>query len=66
MPRGLSVWPRGNFANTREQAAAIEFDDDFIYHEIEVPVRTPDTFVHHPHPEGAVFAAWRSWEGRKP
>lgn len=68
---GAIYWARPRrviFANTREQAASIEFDDDFIYHEIEVPVserRIP--FVHHPHPEAeAVFAAWRSWEGRKP
>ena len=48
------------FANTREQAAAIGFDDALIYAEVPKPIgeRLLPT-VHLPLPEGAAaFAAW--------
>jgi tRNA(Arg) A34 adenosine deaminase TadA len=37
---GAIYWARPKrvyFANTKEDAAAIDFDDSFIYHEIDVP-----------------------------
>lgn len=38
---GAIYWSRISkiyFANTKEDAAAIDFDDDFIYREIELPI----------------------------
>ncbi|MDZ4795032.1 MAG: nucleoside deaminase [Bacteroidota bacterium] len=67
---GAIYWARPKrvvYANTKEDAAAIEFDDDFIYNEIAASM--PDRkipFVHYPHPKAAeVFAAWKNWEGKK-
>ena len=48
------------FANTREEAAAIGFDDQLLYDEIPKPIeeRLIPT-VHIPDPEAkAVFSAW--------
>ena len=51
---GAIYWARPKkvvYANTREEAAAIEFDDDFIYQEINAKMgdrKIP--FIHHPHP----------------
>jgi tRNA(Arg) A34 adenosine deaminase TadA len=48
------------FANTREEAAAIGFDDQLLYDEIPKPIeqRLVPT-LHAPHDEAkAVFAAW--------
>ncbi len=66
---GAIYWARPRrviYANTREEAAAIEFDDDFIYNEINAPMtdrRIP--FIHCPQ-AGAkeIFLAWKSWEGK--
>lgn len=60
---GAIYWARPEvvfFANTRTEAAAIEFDDKFIYHEIEkFPADRAIPFVNVPHPEArAVFAEW--------
>jgi len=54
------------YANTKEEAAAIEFDDDFIYHEINANMADRKIpFIHHPHPAAkAVFEAWKAWEGK--
>lgn len=54
------------YANTREEAAAIEFDDDFIYNEISAPVQERKIpFEHHPHEDAkAVFREWAAWEGK--
>lgn len=67
---GAIYWARPKrvvYANTREEAAAIEFDDDFIYNEIAASMSDRKIpFVHFPHPEAAaVFEAWKNWEGKK-
>ncbi|HYC39176.1 MAG TPA: nucleoside deaminase [Chitinophagaceae bacterium] len=66
---GAIYWARPKrvvFANTREDAAAIEFDDAFIYDEIVSALtdrRIP--FEHQPHPGAqAVFEEWKKWEGK--
>ena len=61
---GAIYWSRPKlvvFANTRKEAASIEFDDEFIYHEINAELdERKIPFVHYPHPEAkAVFEAWR-------
>lgn len=60
---GAVYWARPGvvyFANTRNEAAEIAFDDDFIYHEIEkFPAERSIPFINVPHPEArAVFAEW--------
>ena len=67
---GAIYWARPDrvvFANTRQEAAAIEFDDDFIYNEINTVLdmrKIP--FIHMPHPEAlAVFEQWKNWEGKR-
>ncbi len=67
---GAIYWARPDrviYANTREEAAAIEFDDDFIYKEINLPFADRAIpFVHHPHPDAQkVFREWKEWEGKK-
>lgn len=54
------------FANTREQAAAIEFDDAFIYDEINAPLENRKIpFIHCPHPGATkLFEDWDQWEGK--
>src|SRR4249919_1609485 len=51
---GAIYWARPNkvvYANTKEEAAAIEFDDDFIYHEIYSKMSDRKIpFIHQPHP----------------
>ncbi|HEX5652731.1 MAG TPA: nucleoside deaminase [Chitinophagaceae bacterium] len=66
---GAIYWARPKkviYANTREDAAAIAFDDDFIYHEINAPMddrKIP--FIHHPHPAAIrVFDQWKTWAGK--
>jgi tRNA(Arg) A34 adenosine deaminase TadA len=68
---GAIYWARPArviFANTKEEAAAIEFDDDFIYHEINMQKgkrRIP--FIHVPDQNARdVFNAWKNWEGKQP
>jgi len=66
---GAIYWARPMrviYANTKEEAAAIEFDDDFIYNEISAAmVDRKIPFVHMPHPEAlSVFEAWKNWEGK--
>ena len=67
---GAIYWARPDrviFANTKEEAAAIEFDDAFIYHEINTPAkdrRIP--FIHFPHPAAKmVFEQWKNWSGKQ-
>jgi tRNA(Arg) A34 adenosine deaminase TadA len=67
---GAIYWARPRrviYANTRQEAAAIEFDDDFIYDEINVPARDRKIpFIHCPHPEAKeIFIAWKNWEGKQ-
>lgn len=66
---GAIYWARPKrviFANTREEAAAIDFDDEFIYNEINTEMKERKiTFVHYPHPKAKeVFEAWKKWEGK--
>jgi tRNA(Arg) A34 adenosine deaminase TadA len=60
---GAIYWARVSkviYANTRHDAAAVEFDDDFIYKEISADInkrRIP--FIHYPHPKAKeVFDDW--------
>ncbi|MEQ1675684.1 MAG: nucleoside deaminase [Chitinophagaceae bacterium] len=67
---GAIYWARPKrvvYANTREEAAEIEFDDDFIYNEIGAAMKDRKIpFVHAPHPKAkAVFEDWKNWEGKK-
>lgn len=67
---GAIYWARPKrviYANTREEAALIEFDDDFIYNEISAKITDRKIpFIHHPHPLAKeVFDAWQKWEGKK-
>lgn len=66
---GAIYWARPRrvvYANTREEAAAIEFDDDFIYNEISASMdERKIPFIHQPHPKAAaVFDEWKKWEGK--
>lgn len=66
---GAIYWARPRrvvFANTRQEAAEIEFDDDFIYNEINTEmVDRKIPFIHFPHPEAKeIFEAWKNWEGK--
>ncbi|MGQ0739480.1 MAG: nucleoside deaminase [Bacteroidota bacterium] len=67
---GAIYWARPRkvvYANTREEAAAIEFDDEFIYNEINASMADRKIpFIHHPHPLAKeVFAQWKNWEGKQ-
>jgi guanine deaminase len=60
---GAIYWARLDrvyYANTREDAAAIGFDDDVIYREFAKPIAGRSLpFVHMPMPEGRrVFKEW--------
>lgn len=66
---GAIYWARPRrvvYANTRNQAAAIEFDDDFIYQEIETnPANRRIPFLHVAHPEAEkVFKEWVDLPGK--
>jgi tRNA(Arg) A34 adenosine deaminase TadA len=66
---GAIYWARPRrviYANTKNDAAAIHFDDQFIYDEIVKPdgERTIE-FVHHPHQEALdVFEEWKGMENK--
>lgn len=67
---GAIYWARPRrviYANTKEQAAAIAFDDQFIYQEMERQhLDRSIPFIHHPLPEAAaVFEDWKHLEGKK-
>ncbi len=67
---GAIYWARPQkviYANTRKDAADIEFDDDFIYKEINTSLTDRQIpFIHSPHPLAkAVFEQWRNWEGKE-
>ncbi|MFL5810837.1 MAG: nucleoside deaminase [Flavisolibacter sp.] len=62
---GAIYWARPRrviYANTKADAAAIDFDDQFIYDEIEkADSERKILFVHHPHPSALkVFDEWKS------
>ena len=66
---GAIYWARPKrvvYANTREEAAEIEFDDEFIYNEIKAKMEDRKIpFVHYPHPQARqVFTAWKNWAGK--
>ena len=67
---GAIYWARPTrvvYANTRQEAAAIEFDDEFIYDQINTPMmERAIPFIHHPLPEAQkIFENWKNWEGKK-
>jgi len=67
---GAIYWARPRrvvYANTREEAAAIEFDDEFIYNEINAKMADRKIpFIHSPHPLAKkIFDDWKNWEGKK-
>jgi tRNA(Arg) A34 adenosine deaminase TadA len=67
---GAIYWARPSrviFANTRHDAAAIEFDDDFIYKEINTDLlRRQIPFIHEPHPAALeVFQQWKNSENKQ-
>ncbi len=68
---GAIYWARPKavyYANTRHDAAAIAFDDSFIYDELEKPIEER-TIPFHATPSDearAVFDAWAAKEGRTP
>ena len=66
---GAIYWARPSavyFANTRKDAAAIGFDDDFIYHELKLPMHERSIPITGMNKESAmkVFADWATMEGR--
>lgn len=68
---GAIYWARPQrviYANTRQQAAAIEFDDNDIYQEIgTAPEARRIPFHHAPFdPAEGLFREWIRWEGRHP
>jgi guanine deaminase len=66
---GAIYWARPNrviYANTRFDAAAIEFDDEFIYQQINTDMlQRTISFIHEPHPLALkVFEEWKKLENR--
>lgn len=66
---GAIYWARPRrvvYANTREEAASIEFDDDFIYKEINAKMEERKIpFIHHPHHAAKeLFDYWKTWPGK--
>jgi len=67
---GAIYWARPKrvvYANTKQEAASIDFDDDFIYKEINTNYQDRKIpFIHHPHPLAkAVFDEWKNWDGKQ-
>ena len=67
---GAIYWSRPArviYANTKQDAAAINFDDDFIYKEINTPmVDRKIPFLHFPHELAKkVFEQWRALDNKK-
>jgi tRNA(Arg) A34 adenosine deaminase TadA len=61
---GAIYWARPlrvYFANTKDDAAAIDFDDSFIYREIQVP-HTDKKIPFIPFPSAAAAAVFRDWQ----
>lgn len=66
---GAIYWARPSrviYANTKQDAAAIHFDDQFIYDEIEkADCNRSIVFIHHPHQKAIeVFEEWKSMESK--
>ncbi len=67
---GAIYWARPRkvtYANTREDAAAIDFDDQFIYDEIKKENKERHIeFIHTPHQQAIdVFNEWKTFTGKK-
>ncbi len=67
---GAIYWARPNrviFANTKNDAAAINFDDQFIYDEIDKCCDDRQIeFIHAPHKDAlAIFEKWKNLQGKK-
>jgi len=67
---GAIYWARPKrviYANTRYDAAAIEFDDEYIYKEINTTsLQRQIPFIHEPHPLALqVFDDWKTKENKK-
>ena len=68
---GALYWARPDkiyYANSREDAAAIGFDDSFIYNEITLPVQERKIPLMHLPFEDAllVFNEWQNWDKKAP
>jgi guanine deaminase len=66
---GAIYWARPErviYANTKRDAAVINFDDQFIYDEIERPDEERQIlFIHRPHPKAIkVFEDWQKMENK--
>ena len=66
---GAIYWARPErviYANTKAEAAAIHFDDHFIYEEIEKPdAERSIVFIHQPHTKAIeVFEEWKRMENK--
>jgi tRNA(Arg) A34 adenosine deaminase TadA len=66
---GAIYWARPKvvyFANTKEDAAKVDFDDDFIYREIQIdPDHRVIPMLHHPEKAAKdVFSDWSQKEDR--
>jgi tRNA(Arg) A34 adenosine deaminase TadA len=67
---GAIYWARPRqviYANTRHEAAAIQFDDDFIYSEINTEMtKRKIPFIHFPHSLAKeVFDEWKKWKAKR-
>ena len=67
---GAIYWSRPDrvvYANTRQEAAEIAFDDEFIYNEINTVMdKRAIPFIHMPLREAKeVFEYWKNWEGKQ-
>jgi len=67
---GAIYWARPKrviYANTRYEAAAIDFDDEYIYKEINTAsLQRQIPFIHEPHPLALkVFEDWKTKENKK-
>lgn len=67
---GAIYWARPKrvvYANTRFDAALIEFDDEFIYQQINTDMlQRQIPFIHQPHPLALkVFEDWKKMENKK-
>ncbi len=70
MCMGALYWARPNrviYANTKSDAAAVNFDDQFIYDEIlKFPQDRQIEFIHLPHQKALdVFLEWKNFDERR-
>ncbi|MDX5420563.1 MAG: nucleoside deaminase [Hymenobacteraceae bacterium] len=67
---GAIYWARLKkvyYGNTRQDAAAIGFDDNFIYEEINIPIEQRHIPMHQllPHEAKTAFEAWQQKENKQ-